>query len=798
MGRRPGSFFSDLRSIDIFDTSSGGVFVNSEDEVSYEPPVLAFFSSLIAICEEITSALNRETTQNPSRKPEISDELKTTLGGIWFAGITDKTSLLEVAQNCSFTEEDEKELKDIQQRFADPDPLEKAKQLRKRREHINILVQMAQKHLDQLSNENFRRIIVTKKNALLKKNAADAVAQEAFKGGYLDGIGSDIWKELWAAARKYSITLAYRDQKYPNIVVDSRCVLCQQTLLPETKATLLSFEEFVKGEMQTISDAAARELNTIIQKIEDVPTTETLSLRIEGAGLEQNEIASQLIGFFLDLKKRREEFIKFESEGKLPECDIYLMSKIPDVNDLQEKYKNTYIFTKTDFSLLHIDNEGNSNLLNVDFSEFSQINVAVNSDDELRPIRGQVSQETLRKILDIISLNDGHPQLLPVSSKLGWIEEVRKISTSFEKRAENYDKDAQNGNRDALKSKLNNLRAKKWLFEQRTAVEQEIERLKLQNLIQAAKKLTNTTVLSQKKGELAERLITDAFVQRFNAELKSLGACRVKVELVKSKVTKGRVLHKLQLHGASNSSLAEVLSEGERRIVSIAAFLADVTGKSHQAPFIFDDPISSLDQSYEESVVQRLIDLSCDKQVIIFTHRLSLLGTIRNLVDKRSIELDVVSIRSTDWGTGEPAPIPLSQSDIKTALNILINERYPEVKKANDAGNFNMVEILIKSICSDFRILLERAIENDLLCGVVQRFQRPVHTLKLKDLTKLKVEDCELLDSLMTKYSAFEHSQPPESPIELPTLEALFLDLTRLKNWREEYIRRVLNPVPKE
>ena len=37
----------DLNSVDIFDTSFGKVFVSSEDEVSYEPPVLSFFSSLI-------------------------------------------------------------------------------------------------------------------------------------------------------------------------------------------------------------------------------------------------------------------------------------------------------------------------------------------------------------------------------------------------------------------------------------------------------------------------------------------------------------------------------------------------------------------------------------------------------------------------------------------------------------------------------------------------------------------------------------------------------------------------------
>jgi wobble nucleotide-excising tRNase len=285
-------------------------------------------------------------------------------------------------------------------------------------------------------------------------------------------------------------------------------------------------------------------------------------------------------------------------------------------------------------------------------------------------------------------------------------------------------------------------------------------------------------------------LITDAFVKRFNTELKTLGASQLNVELVKSKITKGHILYKLQLRGASQNGLADVLSEGEKRIVSIAAFLADVTGKSSQAPLIFDDPISSLDQSYEEAVVQRLIELSKDKQVIVFTHRLSLLGTVKHFSEKKAIKLDVVSIRSAEWGTGEPAPIPLSQSDIKSALNTLMNQRYQDVKKASENGEFEHAEILLKSLCSDFRTLVERSIENDLLCGVVQRFQRPVHTLKLRELAKLKDVDRNLLHWLKTKNSGFEHSQPTESPVDLPKPDELLADMTLLKNWREEYVKR--------
>ena len=691
----------DLNSVDIFDTSFGKVFVSSEDEVSYEPPVLSFFSSLILACEKLASALDAEANRHQSKKPNIPADKKVTPEGIWYEAISAKTSTQDIDKHCTFSSADETEIQTLQQRLAEQAPAEKAKRLRKQKQHIDTLVQDAQKYLEQLSDENYRRIIAAKKKSILKKTAAGTAAEKVFSGSELEGIGSDVWKELWEAARNYSVSAAYKEAEYPNVSDGSRCVLCHQTLTQEAKERLISFENFVKGEMQKAAMDAAKEYETASQTIEVLPTSEMLKIRIDAAGIPPDEIASQVMDFFAQLQARKDLLPGIDSEEAIP-----------------------------------------------------------------------------------------GPLLSPK-----WIEEANALSKGLGELAAKYDEDAKSDNREEIKKKLNSLQARKWLSEHRTAIDEEVNRLKLLNQIQEAKKSTNTKALSQKKGELAEALITDAFVQRFNAELKALRASQVKVELVKSKVSKGRVLHKLQLRGASQSGLADVLSEGENRIVSIAAFLADVTGKSNQAPFIFDDPISSLDQSYEEAVVQRLIELSQDKQVIVFTHRLSLLGTVRHFAEKKSIKPDVVSIRSADWGTGEPAPIPLSQGDIKTALNTLMNQRYQDVKKARENGEFEHAEILLKSMCSDFRTVVERSIESDLLCGVVQRFQRPVHTLKLKDLAKLKDVDCNLLDSLMTKYSGFEHSQPAESPVELPKPDDLLTDMTALKNWREEYAKRSVSEV---
>ena len=687
---------ADLNSVDIFDTSFGKVFVSSEDEVSYEPPVLSFFSSLILACEKVASALDVETNRHHSKKPNIPADKKVTPEGIWYEAISAKTSTQDIEKHCTFGSADETEIQTLQQRLAEQAPAEKAKQLKKQKQHIDTLLQDVQKYLNQLSDENYRRIIAAKKKWILKKTAAETAAEKVFSGSELEGIGSDVWKELWEAARNYSVSAAYKEAEYPNVSDGSRCVLCHQTLTQEAKERLISFEKFVKGEMQKAAKDAAKEHEIASQTIEALPSSETLKTRIDAAGISQDEVASMVTGFFAQLQARKDLLPGIDSEEAIPD-----------------------------------------------------------------------------------------PLLSPK-----WIGEANAQSKSLGELAAKYDEDAKSDNREEIRKKLHSLQSRKWLSEHRAAIEEEVTRLKLLDQIQEAKKSTNTKALSQKKGELAESLITDAFVQRFNAELKALGASQVKVELVKSRVSKGRVLHKLQLRGASQNGLADILSEGENRIVSIASFLADVTGKSNQAPFIFDDPISSLDQSYEEAVVQRLIELSQDKQVIVFTHRLSLLGTVRHFAEKKTIKPDVVSIRSADWGTGEPAPIPLSQSDIKSALNTLMNQRHQDAKKASENGEYEYAEIFLKSICSDFRTLVERSIENDLLCGVVQRFQRPVHTLKLKELAKLEGSDCNFLDSLMTKYSGFEHSQPTESPVELPKPDDLLADMTSLKEWREDYAKR--------
>ena len=311
-------------------------------------------------------------------------------------------------------------------------------------------------------------------------------------------------------------------------------------------------------------------------------------------------------------------------------------------------------------------------------------------------------------------------------------------------------------------------------------------------------RFANSQKISLMAGRVAEKVITQAYVNRFNQELKMLGASRIKVELIKTQTKKGQALHGLRLKGVeltSENAPETVLSEGERRVVSLAAFLADVAEKPHAEPFIFDDPISSLDQDFEWQVATRLAQLAQSRQVLVFTHRLSLYGAMEDAAKKvgegwKRKHLEQRCVESFSGAAGHPADDAVWNVNTKKGNNILL-DRLDAAKKAGETEGANAYRIQAQGICTDFRKLLERTVEDDLLNQVVRRHRRSVTTdNRLIPLANIAAEDCRFIDDLMSKYSSYEHSQSQEVPISLPEEPELRADMESLRAWREDFKKR--------
>lgn len=356
--------------------------------------------------------------------------------------------------------------------------------------------------------------------------------------------------------------------------------------------------------------------------------------------------------------------------------------------------------------------------------------------------------------------------------------------------------------REEMKRQLLHLQAAEWLSQNKDAIEAEVERLCAIKQIDTAIGLAKTHALTSKKNELAQEELASGYQERFKKELEALGGKRLPVTPAARPRGKGKIHFELQLVNAKRQlPVLEILSEGEARIVALSAFLADMTSSGQSTPFVFDDPISSLDQDYEERVVARLVKLAATRQVIVFTHRLSLLALIddallqANAVAKDAgtpvIDCDVLGLNSIGNHIGVVSDLNARNKNPKSALASLRDHVLPRLRKLIDAGDVDGYDREAKAACSDFRILIERVIEVTLLNDVVLRFRRNIKTMgKLHGLAVIDKADCHLLDQMMSIYSCFEHSQAAELPGVLPTPDDIKAHADQMIDWIDNITKR--------
>ena len=342
-----------------------------------------------------------------------------------------------------------------------------------------------------------------------------------------------------------------------------------------------------------------------------------------------------------------------------------------------------------------------------------------------------------------------------------------------------------------LSEELLNLKARKFCNENRSMYEDLIQRHRQAFDLAKAEKTAKTNSITIMTNSLSDRLLSQEYENNFNEELQALTDGSIKVKLRNARPGKGRVPFKIQIEDVSGRDHPPnaILSEGEQRIVSLAAFIADNSMGNIRGPLIFDDPISSLDFDYEGRTVERLVKLAKNRQVIVFTHRLSLLCAFSEICLREGVVFKDAMLISVGREKGIPTAGYLKKKKLKPSLNAMIHEDIPCLKKI-DVASPEYARCL-ESLCSRFRTIVENCIEGILLCNITSRFQREIRSNRVNRLKELKADDCEMVDRMMTKYSCPLHSHSIETPFVMPDLEKIEDDITQFRDWAIEAKRRL-------
>jgi energy-coupling factor transporter ATP-binding protein EcfA2 len=328
----------------------------------------------------------------------------------------------------------------------------------------------------------------------------------------------------------------------------------------------------------------------------------------------------------------------------------------------------------------------------------------------------------------------------------------------------------------ALQAVIDELKDRRLLSTKINEVKKAINNLKIVSKLESKRNSFSTNSISRKTTEAREELVKQNFIELFNEELKSLRKSQIQVELNFGTV-KGH--SKVQQKLNTSYSLAEILSEGEQKAIALAEFLTELQLDNSKSPVIFDDPVNSLDHNIIDDVSRRLIKLSRERQVVIFTHSVLLFNSILYFSKQPSYKTLEYKFFNSKNDFGKTGFISEAEEEINSVKSYL--------KKIEPLLNNTPKDQNESDVASDgygyLRSAIELCVEHEIFQGTIKRYQKNVAlTSFVKVNGDLLNQHKDKLNEIFERSCGYikGHSNPTEIYND-PTLEELKADFNEFK-----------------
>lgn len=257
----------------------------------------------------------------------------------------------------------------------------------------------------------------------------------------------------------------------------------------------------------------------------------------------------------------------------------------------------------------------------------------------------------------------------------------------------------------------------------------------------------STKHITSKYNELFTELVTERYVELFEQVLVKLNCPRrVKVQ---TKAQKGETRKQVVLErpegATSDGTLEKVLSEGEQRAVALADFFTEVTLDDQSAGIVLDDPVTSLDFEWKDTIARYLVDEATRRQVIVFTHDLHFLYRLRENAEEQAVAVAAHWIEKRE---GTPGWVFLDNSPV-------VEKDYRKATIASDLWKRAIAadtrpderQRLISDGFGALRTCYEAFVIFDMFGDVVKRFEERISIERMKDV----VIDSAIRDEVIEK-----------------------------------------------
>ena len=674
-----------LDVISVFDARCAELYIDSQNAVAYVPSPLVLLARLAATQDRMRGDFQAEVDRLLREAPTFpefgSQAVKTFLDSL-----SPTTNPDDVRRLASLNDQEHNRLTELLAVLASSAArsvradAEAAQQDATQARALAGQLRSLSARLEPSAVEAIRGLAI---EAAAAEQAVEFAAQ-TFAGLSVRGVGSDMWRRLWEAAREFSETSGV---EFPP-AAGAHCPLCLQEMSPEAADRLADFEQHVRSAVGQQARRAREALDAALEL------------------LNQRHVDACRTPFFTGLANRESEL-----HGEL---ERFVEAVGSGMRALREN-----------------------------------------------PVGALVTPviDSAEKLDAWASTREAHAKTLTTAEDPERERELRQELTELEAR-------------DKLRGRLDDVTT--W-----------IGTLQRMAALRGAHTALATNRITTKQRELSEAAVTGTLDAKLKEELHNLRCEHLPVDLHPHTAI-GETQVGLRLAGAHGAPhVSDIASEGEQRALSLSFFLAEVATSENDGGIVVDDPVSSLDDERRAYIADRLVEEAHRRQVIVLTHDLPFVLDLVDLAEKAGIEplVQAVWCMGTEVGRVDDH-LPFKAMKLRQRLGVLDQEvaqwnNQPTPRDLDEAWR------RVRDYYSRLRITWERAVEERLFRGVVQRFQREVKTLALDDV----VVTPELVGTIkegMTRCSQFVHDEPPGTSTMLPGRTDLAADLAKLKDFERQ------------
>lgn len=321
---------SELTEVSFYDEACGDAYLEVDSELGYRPSALVILDELIALCDRLRLQFEEELTQNAAAFKGLPSTLEGSPAAAFLADLSGKTTAAALDSASALetgAATDLAELIQEEARLRASDPAKEGARLSDLAAKITSLAAHIGRLDDRLDDEALAGALAQRDALVSSREAARLASASTFDSEPLAGIGTDSWRYLWQAARRYSEEGAYPGQEFP-VTNDAHCLLCQQSLAGEGAERLRRFDAFVSDETAKQAEVAEVSLKATVDSL-DALGAQPAGLLDQSSALESRDppLAAQVKTWMVDAEARRITLLA--ALGEEPEQDVPALAASP-------------------------------------------------------------------------------------------------------------------------------------------------------------------------------------------------------------------------------------------------------------------------------------------------------------------------------------------------------------------------------------------------------------------------------------------------------------------------------------